>query len=198
MHKSGQRRLPHRMHRTGRAGARFASASYQQREANDARRAARLAPRRSLQRITIMKHFFLAALTSLSMMLAACAVDPQDPTTPDDEADVTQPGDATEAPAGLKELPAELSLTTNVPAGCSAEVNCTGAKTCTAWSAYYQCGQASYGCAPICGIPGRGSACYPATFTPQNRSRTCTIRATGATCVEVDYRLSGATCTASE
>jgi hypothetical protein len=138
-----------------------------------------------------MKLAILAALTSLSMMITACAVDPQDP-APTDEADVTSPADAEEP--GLKEIPAELSLTTVVPAGCAAEVRCSGTKTCSAWTSYYQCGAATYGCAPVCGIPGRGTNCYPTTFTPQNRTRTCTIRATGATCVEVDYRLAGSTC----
>lgn len=137
-----------------------------------------------------MKHAILAALASLALLITGCAVDAQDPSTPDDEADLGDADDAAEAPAGLKDIPAELSLTTNVPAGCTAEARCAGAKTCTAWTSYIQCAPSYQVCSSTCTIPGRGTGggtCYLRTLVPRNRTRTCTIRATGATCVEVDY-----------
>lgn len=146
-----------------------------------------------------MKHAILTALASLALLISGCAVDAPEPNAPDLEADlddaaVLADGDSSDdtsaAPRGLKAPPAELSLVTNVPPGCAAEVRCAGPKTCAAWTPYAQCAPSYTTCAPQCGIPGRGTGggtCFLQTHVPRNRTRTCTIRATGATCVEVDY-----------
>jgi hypothetical protein len=142
-----------------------------------------------------MKNLVLAMFATFTMTLAACGVE-QDDNTPG-TADTPDPNDSAEtaAPtAGLKQIPAELSL---APApGCAANVTCSGAKTCGAWSAYYTCSAPYLGCNPKCGqIPGRGSACVRDTvYSPQNRTRACVMRASGQTCIEVDYRLDGSTC----
>lgn len=139
-----------------------------------------------------MKNLILAMFATFTMMLAACGVEQDDATSgPVDSDDSAEPA----APsADLKHIPAELSL---APApGCSANVTCSGTKTCGAWSAYYSCSAPYLGCDPKCGqLPGRGSSCVRNTvYSPQNRTRSCVMRASGQTCVEVDYRLDGSTC----
>lgn len=142
-----------------------------------------------------MKNLVLAMFTAFTMMLAACGVEQDDSATGTAEtADADDSSAAPDSSAGLKQIPAELSL---APApGCSASITCSGTKTCGAWSGYTTCGTPYLGCDPKCGqIPGRGSACVRNTpYTPQNRTRSCVMRASGATCVEVDYRLDGSTC----
>lgn len=120
---------------------------------------------------------FYAALLSIGLFTAACATSEDRPGTADDD------------DAALVSATAS-ALTRVVAAGCAAPTVCPGAKTCTPYSSFATCGAPISEC---CGFIGRNQHC---TFTgetlPQNRTRTCTMHATGATCVETQYReLSG-------
>lgn len=112
----------------------------------------------------------------VSLALGACLVGSEDEVEPvDDEVGTVTPDEPKDEPAA-------------VAAGCSANVNCVGTKTCGAWSSYSSCGSAYQRCDASCGFITRSGCQYQATVQPQNRTRTCVMRATGATCVEVDYR----------
>ena len=111
-----------------------------------------------------------------SLALSACLVGAEDDLEPvDDEVGTVTPDE----PKGE---------TSAVAAGCAAPVNCVGTKTCGAWSAYSACGSPYQRCDASCGFITRAGCSYQATVQGQNRTRTCVMRATGATCVEVDYR----------
>ncbi|MBP8807252.1 MAG: hypothetical protein KBG48_30490 [Kofleriaceae bacterium] len=120
----------------------------------------------------------LAMLGLMFTALGGCLESSDDLAPPDDPAavddDPTAPGPSTE--------PSQVVGT------CTADRNCTGTKTCGAWSAWSTCGASYQRCDASCGFITRSGCSYQATVSPQNRSRTCTMRATGATCVEVDYR----------
>lgn len=97
------------------------------------------------------------------------------------------------------ETPLALMLVPAVPAGCAAPVTCTGVKTCGAWSAFTQCAAQFSACDNTCveappallqgGVTAMGRAGCQAigTFLPQNRTRSCVMRATGQTCIETGY-----------
>lgn len=132
-----------------------------------------------------MKHFLIA--TVFTLLSTACAVE-----TPDD-AEPTLDDPAGEAERlGTSRLDDDLPLVpftqSSVPAGCYAPVTCSGTKTCGAWTSYSNCGAPFQACTDTCSFPTRWGCLYPATVQGQNRFRTCTMRATGATCTEIDYR----------
>lgn len=141
-----------------------------------------------------MKALALTLITTLALWGTACAVETDDATTPDDATELAQ------APQGeqstkLDAIPAELTLAAAaVPAGCSPNVTCTGTKTCGAWSAYATCGASFQQCVEGCSFFTRSGCQYPATVAPQNRTRSCVMRATGATCIEIDYRTTTLVC----
>jgi hypothetical protein len=119
------------------------------------------------------------ALTALLLFTTACAVEPEG---------AEDPNAADEVATELLELPQELTVHAAVAPGCSGNVNCTGTKTCGAWTPYTTCGATFTSCVEGCGFITRSGCTHQATLAPQNRSRTCVMRATGATCVEIDYR----------
>ncbi len=129
----------------------------------------------------------IAMLTMLITALGGCLEPtdeggaPEEPTVASDDAWDDDRGDA---PAATPPRP----TTSQVVGTCTADRNCTGTKTCGAWSAWSTCGASYQRCDASCGFITRSGCTYQATVSPQNRSRTCTMRATGATCVEVDYR----------
>lgn len=141
-----------------------------------------------------MKKHLLVVLSLLALAftlsLGACAVEPDEAPLPTDETA------APSEPATLDEIPAELSLISAlaVPAGCSSSVNCVGTKTCGAWSPYTACAPRYQACTEQCGFPTRSGCVSPGTFEPQNRTRSCVMRATGQTCVETDYRVLTVSC----
>jgi hypothetical protein len=129
---------------------------------------------------------FHAVLFSFGLFTAACATSDVPPAS-DDPAQADDPG-ASDDDALVSSVAS--ALTANVAAGCVASVTCPGTKTCTPFSSFTTCGDAISEC---CGIIGRNGHCSLIGQTlPQNRTRTCVMRATGATCVEIQYReLSG-------
>ena len=127
----------------------------------------------------------IAMLGMLVTALGGCLSESEDVRPPDEEALVADD----EALVADDEASVELGSTTSeVVAGCSANINCTGNKTCGAWSAWSTCGASYQRCDANCGFITRWGCTAQATVSPQNRSRSCVMRATGATCVEVDYR----------
>jgi hypothetical protein len=111
------------------------------------------------------------------ILLSACTVGEDELGDPEDDVEVIDDADE----------PAAEPIS-SVAAGCSANVTCSGTKTCGAWSAYTTCGASFTACHESCGFITRWGCVYKATLSPQNRSRTCVMRATGQTCVEIDYR----------
>ncbi len=144
-----------------------------------------------------MKNFIISTLIALSMF-AACAVEPDAESGAAEETASLVDGISGEGDAvGKLGIPAEFAVASVAP-GCSAASNCSGTKTCGAWSEYFTCGAQFQGCRIQCGLPGRGNACYPTAITPQNRTRSCVMRASGQTCVEVDYRAYQPPCAPNE
>lgn len=118
------------------------------------------------------------------ILLSACVVGEEDVLDP--EGDVDEPaGDDTDPGTSGGDGKAPFA---SVAPGCSANVTCSGTKTCGAWTAYSACGAPFQTCREGCGFITRWGCTAQATVQGQNRSRTCVMRATGATCVEVDYR----------
>ena len=125
---------------------------------------------------------------SLGLFTAACATSDAPPAS-DDLAQTGDPG-ASDDDALVSSVASALNASANVAAGCAASVTCPGTKTCTPFTSFTTCGAAITEC---CGIIGRNGHCsYTGQTLPQNRTRTCVMKATGATCVETQYReLSG-------
>lgn len=127
-----------------------------------------------------MKITTIAMLGMLVTALGGCLTDPDDVLPPDDE--------QLERIATDDDSPAFSGTSSAVVGTCTADINCAGTKTCGSWSAWSTCGASYQRCDENCGFITRWGCTTQATVTPQNRSRTCVMRATGATCVEVDYR----------
>ncbi|MBL8625153.1 MAG: hypothetical protein JNK64_27835 [Myxococcales bacterium] len=102
--------------------------------------------------------------------------------------DAAPPDDLGDDLAGDEAAPALGASASAVVATCSPNVTCTGTKTCGAWSAWSTCGAAYQRCDASCGFQTRAGCNVQATVSPQNRTRACVMRATGATCYETDYR----------
>jgi hypothetical protein len=147
--------------------------------------------------IITIQRFLAVTLTALA--IGACVADPDAPgrSGPADDpaaarwvADGDREPDDRAAPDDATLVSAVASaLTANaVAAGCSAPVTCRGTKTCTAWSAFATCGAAFEACSETCSFSTRHGCTPLFTFTPQNRTRSCVLRATGQTCVEISYR----------
>ena len=124
-----------------------------------------------------MKITTIAMLGTLVNALGGCLSEADDVRPPDDEELTTD-----------DDVPALGEATSEVVGTCTANLNCTGTKTCGSWSAWSTCGASYQRCDADCGFITRWGCTAQATVSPQNRSRTCVMRATGATCVEVDYR----------
>lgn len=124
-----------------------------------------------------MKITTIAMLGTLVTALGGCLSEADDVRSPDDEELTTD-----------DDVPAVGEATSEVVGICTANTNCTGTKTCGSWSAWSTCGASYQRCDADCGFITRWGCTAQATVSPQNRSRTCVMRATGATCVEVDYR----------
>ncbi len=124
-----------------------------------------------------MKITTIAMLGTLVTALGGCLSEADDVRSPDDDAIVTD-----------DDAPALGEATSEVVGTCTANTNCTGTKTCGAWTAWSTCGASYQRCNEGCGFITRWGCTAQATVSPQNRSRSCVMRATGATCVEVDYR----------
>ena len=124
-----------------------------------------------------MRSIVLATLTLFLLVTASCTVGPEDSLDPDEDIEAID-DEASDDDKG----------TASVAPGCFANTNCTGPKTCGAWTSYGTCGAPFQRCQQGCGFITRWGCSAQATMTPQNRSRTCTMNATGATCVEYDYR----------
>lgn len=124
-----------------------------------------------------MKITTIAMLGTLVNALGGCLSEADDVRPPDDEELTTD-----------DDVPALGEATSEVVGTCTANLNCTGTKTCGSWSAWSTCGATYQRCDADCGFITRWGCTAQATVSPQNRSRTCVMRATGATCVEVDYR----------
>jgi hypothetical protein len=134
-----------------------------------------------------MKAFLFSLAAALSLF-CACAVEP-DATEPTDSVEQVLPAEgAAEAAGAPIDVPAEFGAQAiRVAPGCTGNINCTGTKTCGSWTPYVACAPNFQGCHAECSV-NRSGCPYFATIMPQNRSRSCVMRATGATCVEVDYR----------
>lgn len=129
----------------------------------------------------------IAMLALLMTALGGC-LEPADEPTGSDEPTVASDDPGRDQDEGDPGAAPPRPTTSQVVGTCTANRNCTGAKTCGAWSAWSTCGASYQRCDASCGFITRAGCSYQATVSPQNRSRTCTMRATGATCVEVDYR----------
>lgn len=142
-----------------------------------------------------MKAFLFSLAAALSLF-CSCAVEP-DEAEPTGSVEQVLPadtggadvGDVDDIAAAPIDVPAELSLSATIPPrpGCSPNINCTGTKTCGAWTPYTACSENFQACHVDCVVNRSGCPVF-ATIMPRNRSRTCVMRATGATCVEVDYQ----------
>lgn len=120
---------------------------------------------------------FHAVLLSIGLFTAACAISEPPPTAED-------PARTDDEAALVSSVASELDRV--VAPGCPQPVVCAGTKTCTPYSSFTSCGAAIPAC---CGFVGRNGHCSLAGETlPQTRTRTCVMRATGATCVETQYR----------
>ena len=157
-----------------------------------------------------MPKLALALLAALTLALTACAVEPDsvaasdeapapfDPDTAPVPEEVATPSPEDEGEGESDELPPELLLVPPVPATCTPTTQCAGVKTCGAWTPFTACGANFTACDPTCAEAssfGRAGCNYLGTFTPQNRTRTCVIRATGATCIETGYLARKLMCT---
>lgn len=94
------------------------------------------------------------------------------------------------------EITGDVGVTNSaVAVGCMAPVTCTGTKTCTAWSAWSDCGATFCGSFAACVPPDWGTFCgrscpaqsWPGTATPHNRYRDCTMKSNGSACREYQY-----------
>ena len=133
-----------------------------------------------------MTRIFYAAWLCLGLVVGACATSEaptgDEPDGPDNGALVGAPDPDDGAP--VDEIPSALA-TRVYPPGCSAPVVCAGAKTCTPYTALTPCSAPTTVC---CARAGRAGICSESgEALPLNRSRTCTMRATGATCIEIQY-----------
>lgn len=147
-----------------------------------------------------MKKLAVAVVAMFALLGAACGIESEDSTA---EESVVRADDALvdEAldPGALGAMSPELRLVTPPPAGCSAAVTCAGVKTCGAWSTFTQCAPQFSACDNTCieapAAFGRGDCQFTRSFIPQNRTRSCVMRATGQTCVETGYLARGLSCT---
>jgi hypothetical protein len=147
-----------------------------------------------------MKKLAVAVFAVFALLGAACGIESEDSTAEERvvRADDVLADDPADADA-LGAMPPELMLVTPPPAGCAAAVTCAGVKTCGAWSAFTQCAPQFSACDNSCieapSAFGRGDCQFTRSFIPQNRTRSCVMRATGQTCIETGYLARGGSCT---